>query len=356
MPSTVAPPHGARLASRRRLLHDLDASGARPMTLEVIALRPGEELSAIWLLEDDPTVPRQMTAAVRAAAIAHGAVAYDIDRLLYAVLGPATQERSVASEVRTDIERALPGTTRVVLHATASLPVEAKGRAALGLCLDRLERRSRRQSGSTERQVRDVLLRLLSERRAGRLGGRAVRVSEFAVTVGRKMGLGLEELDVLLRAAELQDVGKAMLSDTILDKRAGLSPDEWQMVRGHPLVAEHILDGAPGLRPVALLARSCAERFDGGGYPDGLKGDEIPLGARIIAVCVAFDAMTADRAWRPALPVSKAIAELYGASGEQFDPEVVTAFCAGLANDGDPAFPSRSPALPLDDAVALTVS
>ncbi len=322
------------------------------MTLEVIALRPGDELSASWLLEDDPSVPRRMSAAVRAAAAAHGAVAYGVDRLLYAVLGPATANGSIATDVRGDIERALPGATRVVLHATASLPAEATGREALGLCLDRLERRSRRQSGSTERQVRDVLLRLLSERRAGRLGGRAVRVSEFAVTVGRKMGLGLEELDVLLRAAELQDVGKAMLSDTILDKRFDLSPDEWQIVRGHPLVAEHILDGAPGMRPVAVLARSCAERFDGGGYPDGLKGDEIPLGARIIAVCVAFDAMTDNRAWRQALPVSKAIAELYGASGEQFDPEVVTSFCAALSDDGDPAFPAG----PLDDAIAITVS
>jgi HD-GYP domain-containing protein (c-di-GMP phosphodiesterase class II) len=322
---------------RRRLLADLDAE-IESRALEVIALRPEQAVSAPWLLEDTPRVPRHLAAAVAAAAGARGARAYRIDPLLYAALGPAEMARDeIAASVRADIERTTPGMSRAVLSGTAWLPEEVPGRAVLGLCLERLEARARRQSGSTERQVRDVLLRLLAERRAGRFDGRTVWMSEFAVTVGRRMGLSLDELDVVLRAAELQDIGKAMLADSILDKREALSDDEWKSIRRHPLVAEHVLGGAPALQPVARLARSCAERFDGSGYPDGLQGAAIPLGARIIAVCAAFDAMTADRPYRPALPVAEAVAELNRFAGAQFDPNVVETFCSVLEDDGAPA-------------------
>jgi response regulator RpfG family c-di-GMP phosphodiesterase len=93
-------------------------------------------------------------------------------------------------------------------------------------------------------------------------------------------------------------------------------------------VAQEILSAAPALAPVARLVRSSQEHFDGSGYPDALRGDAIPLGARIISVCIAFDAMTADRPYRPSVPVGVAIAELCRCAGRQFDPMVVSAFCS----------------------------
>jgi hypothetical protein len=150
------PPPSASQAGRRRLLADLDAE-IESRALEVIALRPEQAVSAPWLLEDTPRVPRHLAAAVAAAAGARGARAYRIDPLLYAALGPAEMARDeIAASVRADIERTTPGMSRAVLSGTAWLPEEVPGRAVLGLCLERLEARARRQSGSTERQVRDV--------------------------------------------------------------------------------------------------------------------------------------------------------------------------------------------------------
>ena len=107
-----------------------------------------------------------------------------------------------------------------------------------------------------------------------------------------------EQLDVLRRAAELHDVGKAAIPDSILAAGAA-ERDEWEFMRRHTLIGERILAAAPALAPVAELVRSSHERWDGGGYPDGLARHQIPLGARIITVCDAFDAMTHDRPYAP---------------------------------------------------------
>ncbi|MET0615413.1 MAG: HD domain-containing phosphohydrolase, partial [Thermoleophilaceae bacterium] len=110
-------------------------------------------------------------------------------------------------------------------------------------------------------------------------------------------------------------------------------PVEWSFMRRHPLIGERILLAAPALRPVARLVRSSHERWDGGGYPDGLRGDEIPLGSRVVAVCDAFDAMTTERPYREPIPEGEAIAELRRCAGTQFDPMVVEAFCRVLARE-----------------------
>jgi two-component system cell cycle response regulator len=145
------------------------------------------------------------------------------------------------------------------------------------------------------------------------------------------MSLEGEELDVLARAAELHDVGKIAIPDAILSKPEPLNEEEWQFMHRHTILGERILMAASALRPVARLVRSSHERFDGGGYPDRLKGEEIPLGARIIFVCDAYDAMRTDRAYSPGIAPADAIAELRACSGTQFDPEVVEAFIATFA-------------------------
>ncbi|MFI5005705.1 MAG: HD-GYP domain-containing protein, partial [Solirubrobacterales bacterium] len=152
----------------------------------------------------------------------------------------------------------------------------------------------------------------------------------LVLDVGRRVGLAGEELDVLARAAELHDVGKIAIPDAILNKPGPLDDEEWLFMRRHTILGERILKAAAALRPVAELVRSSHERFDGTGYPDGLHGEEIPLGARIIFVCDAFDAMISERSYSGSITPSEAIAELRACAGTQFDPEVVEAFIATL--------------------------
>jgi two-component system, cell cycle response regulator len=186
-----------------------------------------------------------------------------------------------------------------------------------------------RQSGRTS-DTRDVLLRVLREREPD-LHEHLTHVAELARGVGLHYGLGAEALDELARAAELHDVGKMAVPDAILDKPGPLDDKEWEFMRRHTIIGEAILSAAPALVPVAKIVRASHERYDGAGYPDGVAGTEIPLGARIVAVCDAFDAMTSDRSYRRAMSAEAAVAELRAASGSQFDPGVVEAFCAVLA-------------------------
>jgi HD-GYP domain-containing protein (c-di-GMP phosphodiesterase class II) len=108
-------------------------------------------------------------------------------------------------------------------------------------------------------------------------------------------------------------------------------------MRRHTVIGERIVAAAPALGRVAQLVRASHERYGGGGYPDGLAGEEIPLGARIVAVCDAFDAMTTDRPYREAMPAAAAIAELHRCAGEQFDPRVVQAFTRSWEQRSKPA-------------------
>ena len=203
---------------------------------------------------------------------------------------------------------------------------------ALQLADRRMYARKGNRRMSAGRQSRDVLLRTLSERRPD-LQLRLRDIGELALAVGRELQMGSEGLDEVARAAELHDVGKIAVPDAILDKPGPLDPVEWGFMRRHPLIGERILLEAPALRPVARLVRSSHERWDGTGYPDGLRGDEIPLGARVVAVCDAFDAMTTERPYRAQVTHSDAIAELRRCAGTQFDPMVVEAFCRVIARE-----------------------
>jgi HD-GYP domain-containing protein (c-di-GMP phosphodiesterase class II) len=153
----------------------------------------------------------------------------------------------------------------------------------------------------------------------------------MARAVGREMGLVGEELEILVRAAELHDVGKVAVPDVILHKQGPLDEHERAIVERHCEVGERILAAAPAMGPVARLVRASHESYDGRGYPDGRRGGEIPLGARIIAVCDAFHAMTSDRPYRRGMDCAQALRRLRHDAGAQFDPEVVRAFEAARA-------------------------
>jgi len=178
---------------------------------------------------------------------------------------------------------------------------------------------------SVARQTGDALLQALQEREPD-LRGHVDQVAGLALEVGRRMGLESDALSQVARAAELHDVGKVAVPDAILHKPGPLDEVEWSFMKQHTIVGDRILSAAPALEPVAKLVRSSHERYDGHGYPDKLKGDDIPLGARIVAVCDAFHAMTSDRPYRRSIGVPAALAELRRCSGLQFDPDVIDAF------------------------------
>ena len=167
-------------------------------------------------------------------------------------------------------------------------------------------------------------------------------LARHAVAVGAGLGLDEKELRRLEYSALLHDVGKAAVPGAVLDKTGPLSEEELAQIRRHTIAAERLIEGIPYLRPVAGVVRASHERWDGGGYPDGLSGEQIPLAARIVLVCDAFEALTHERPYRAALSVDDALAELRANAGTQFDQRVVQEFLslAGLAPSED--FPAAA--------------
>jgi diguanylate cyclase (GGDEF)-like protein len=208
------------------------------------------------------------------------------------------------------------------------IPDEARD---VTLALQLADKRLYEQKGDRRRtrdgaQVRDVLMQALRERRPDldeHIGG----VASLAHAVAQRFSLNTEQVDEVTKAAELHDIGKMAVPDAILEKPASLDEREREMIKQHTVVGERILAVAPALRTIGKLVRYSHERWDGTGYPDQLAGEEIPLGARIIAVCDAFDAMTTDRPYQPAVELDDALEELRRCAGTQFDPRVVDVFC-----------------------------
>ncbi|MCC6315545.1 MAG: HD domain-containing protein, partial [Thermomicrobiales bacterium] len=159
--------------------------------------------------------------------------------------------------------------------------------------------------------------------------GHSMRVAATARRLAAWMGLTGEEADLVETAGRVHDLGKVALNPTLLSKQGLLSEEEWVQIRQHPAHGAAIVEKFAGYRGCAVLVRHHHERWDGDGYPDGLAGDAIPLGARILAVADAFDAMTSARAYRPALRPEMTLAILEDGAGAQWDPRVVEVFIEG---------------------------
>lgn len=179
---------------------------------------------------------------------------------------------------------------------------------------------------SASRQVSDVLLAVITEQNAC-LDDHVERVAELCASVAEELGQPQGEVSRIRLAGRLHDIGKTAIPAAILNKPGPLDEQEWEFMRRHPLIGERIALAAPVLASSAALIRSSHERVDGAGYPDGLVGDRIPLGSRIIAVCDAFDAMTSERPYRGPVGIGAALEELRRCAGTQFDANIVDAFC-----------------------------
>jgi two-component system cell cycle response regulator len=166
-----------------------------------------------------------------------------------------------------------------------------------------------------------ALMAALSERDAW-TAAHARAVGNLAATLAQKLGLSADA-DTIRSAALLHDVGKMGIPDLVLNKPSALDEAEWALMREVPLAGERILRSVPGMGAAARLVRHVHECWDGSGHPDGLAGDQIPLGSRVIAACDAYHAMTSPRPWRPAMTHEQAIHELLAGANGQFDPEIV---------------------------------
>lgn len=157
-------------------------------------------------------------------------------------------------------------------------------------------------------------------------GGHAERVAVYATSTGHELGMTFNELVDLRRAAALHDIGKISVNQTTLRKIGELGDDELEELRSHALMAMRIVESFEWLRPAVPMIRHHHERWDGTGYPDGLSGEDIPLGARVIGVAEAFDVLVSGSPWRRSVSPSEALDELRRVAGQQFDPKVVKAF------------------------------
>ena len=161
-------------------------------------------------------------------------------------------------------------------------------------------------------------------------GEHSEEVVDLVAGVARGLGLNEQETARVKVAALLHDIGKVAIPDGILNKPGKLDESEWKLMREHPVIGERILRAIPGMGSIARIVRHEHERFDGAGYPDGIAGNEIPIGSRIILACDAYHAMTSDRPYRKAMSHSEAVRELAAGAGTQFDPQVTEVLIGAL--------------------------
>ena len=200
----------------------------------------------------------------------------------------------------------------------------SRGESALVGALRDLEHERSRAAQAYRAVVRSLAAAL--EARDGYTGEHSDAVHSLSVAVARKLGLYAREVAEVEAVALLHDVGKIGIPDQILHKPGPLTPDEWVLMREHPVIGERILRPLPGLSEVATAARHEHERWDGRGYPDGISGEDIPLASRIVLTCDAYNALVSDRPYRKRLSDATAVAELRRCAGTQFDPRLAEAF------------------------------
>lgn len=326
------------LENRRKLESDIDAALATPddrralVMLELDGLQTYSDRFGYAMGED---LLRRSALSLMEAITPLGGIAYrvDTDRLaaLVPLAGRQLGEVVLAATALLRDDAADPVISRA--YGDVAIPDEAsQAELAFQIAGQRLAAHKQRQHRSARRQAHAVLMAALSARRPD-LRDHLRIVTYRAISLARRLGLGVAEIDDIALAAELQDVGLLAVPEAVLEKERPLDDPETALVRGHTAEGERIIAAAQGLAAVAALVRASSEHFDGSGYPDGLAGKAIPLGARIIAVAVAYAATTSPRPYRAAMSPESALAELRRCAHRQFDPDVVEALAQDLAEE-----------------------
>ena len=276
------------LGNRRRLESDLPerlAAAAVPLVLILFDLDGFKSYNDTFgHLAGDALLARLGAKLAQAVAGRGGAYRLGGDEFCVLVSAAAPEIPAVIAAVATALEERGERFAVTASYGAVAIPHEARNLDyALQLADERMYVRKRGRAARAGDQARDVLLRIMHAKQPS-LEGHADDVAELCLRVGRRLGMSAEELDELVRAAELHDVGKVGIPDAILDKPAPLDSAEWEFMRQHTLLGERILSAAPALRLVAHIVRATHERWDGGGYPDGLAGAAIPLEASIVGL------------------------------------------------------------------------
>jgi two-component system cell cycle response regulator len=332
------------LRNRRALMRDLEDALAEATTARHVTL-VSLDLNGFKRYNDNFGHPAGDALLARlggrlAAAIDGGGTAYRVGGDEFCVLLRNGNDHLVEAAVGA-LREAGEGFTVTTAHGVITLPDEAgEIEAALKRVDERLYANKLARNAGTD--TVEALLRTLRESEP-EIETHLGNVGSLARAVARELDLSVEETDVITRAAQLHDIGKLAIPDAILHKAGPLTETEWAFMRSHTLIGERILAAAAPLVPVARIVRSSHERWDGGGYPDGLAGEEIPLGARIVFTCDAYDAMTTPRTYRESRTPDGACAELELCAGTQFDPAIVKTLLRVLERGGHDGATGRAP-------------
>ena len=319
------------LGNRRRLMGDVERliDEARPAALAIFDLDGFKEYNDRFGHPAGDALLVRLTAALHAVVEGRGS-AYRLGGDEFCVLAEHVsrpQLEPLLGAWTSCFAEEGDGFSITASSGVALIPDEAADASgALRLCDRRMYARKHSRRTTAASQTRDVLLATLAacHDEAGGVAGAAERV-------GAELGITGVWLAELVSAADLHDIGKLAVPGSILAKPGRLTDEEWCFVERHPVIGERILGAAPALASVARIVRSTHERHDGDGYPDRLAGDQIPVEARIIAVCDAYEAMTGPRPYRRAVGHVDALDELARCAGTQFDPTVVAAFARVFA-------------------------
>jgi diguanylate cyclase (GGDEF)-like protein len=323
------------LGNRRQLIDDLDHAlragpDGRPSTLVFFDLNGFKRYNDSFGHGAGDVMLTRLGAALVRAVAGHG-TAYRLGGDEFCLLLSGRFPRSHPLVARADSALTAQGSGFAV-SASCGVVVVPEEAGTVTAALSLADERMYSDKGgvrATHSQTQSVLMQLLTEREPT-LHDHVHDVGLLAVSIGRRFGLDSEELDELRRAAELHDIGKLAIPEEILHKSGPLTEGEQTFMQQHTIIGERILNVAPALRVVAGLVRASHERWDGKGYPDHLEAEAIPLGARIIAACDAYDAMVSERAYQTPRSGKEAISELRRGAGSQFDPGVVDALCRHL--------------------------
>jgi len=324
------------LGNRRKLLVDLErrvrhASADDPAVLTLFDLNGFKNYNDTFGHQAGDALLMRLGAALADAVAPFGSQAYRPGGDEFCVIASAAQQDAMERAASTALSESGDGFAVTAAFGSAVIPDDATDAPDAMRKADAAMYAQKHSGRATAgRQSSDVLVRALAERHPDQ-GDHHHGVAELAAEVGRRAGIDGEDLAQLCHAAALHDVGKVAIPDAIINKPAALDEEEWAFMRRHTIIGERIIAAAPALGGAAKLVRSSHEAFDGSGYPDGRAGSDIPLGARIIAICDAFDAMISDRPYARPKTTDAALAELERCAGSQFDPALVRIFAQVMA-------------------------